>query len=221
MKTHKTIFNYGEEELTIEKSRFIGYAIPVGSESDAIEFIEKIKKKHWDATHNVPVYIVGDGMEIQRYSDDGEPSGTAGVPVLEMLKKEGITNICVVMTRYFGGVKLGTGGLVRAYTQTAKCALDAAIIVTKKVFNELFCEVDYHYHGKIQNYLSGTDQVIVHETIYSDRVKMVLYVDPEYQNRVEKDLVDLTSGQVDLKKGEMVFLTVRNGGIYHGNGSND
>jgi putative IMPACT (imprinted ancient) family translation regulator len=81
--------------------------------------------------------------------------------------------------------------------------------------------VDYHYHGKIQNYLSGTDQVIVHETIYSDRVKMVLYVDPEYQDRVEKDLVDLTSGQVELKKGEMVFLTVRNGGIYHGNGSND
>lgn len=221
MTTHKTVFSYGEDELSIEKSRFIGYATHVENEADAIEFVEKIKKKHWDATHNVPVYIIGDAMQIQRYSDDGEPSGTAGVPILEMLKKEGITNVCLVITRYFGGVKLGTGGLVRAYTQSAKCALDAAEVVTKKVFDELICEMDYHFHGKIQNYLSNVDQVIIHDTQYSEKVKAYFYVDPDFHERLEKDLVDLTSDHINIIKGKTVFLTVKDGGIYYGNGKID
>ncbi|GKT37685.1 Impact family like protein, partial [Aduncisulcus paluster] len=151
--SYKTIFDYGEAEDIINKSRFIGYAKPVETEEEAVAFVEEIKKKHKDATHNVPVYLVGEKFEIQRYSDDGEPSGTAGVPVLSMLKNEGITNLALVITRYFGGIKLGTGGLVRAYTHAAKIAVEAARVVEKKVYRELHVVLDYTLHGKFQNFL--------------------------------------------------------------------
>ncbi len=216
MKSYKTVFAYGEDELSINKSRFIGYATPVESESEAVSFIEKIKKKHWNATHNVPVYIVGEDMTLQRYSDDGEPSGTAGVPVLEMLKKEGITNICIVMTRYFGGVKLGTGGLVRAYTQTAKAALDAAGVVEKSVYTVLDCEMDYHFHGKVRNHLMESPEIIIGETVYTDKVIVTLYIPPEKLEAVTGDLVEWTSDQVTTLVNEDVYLTTKDGKIFNG-----
>ena len=132
MIEYKTLAKAGSDEIIIEKSRFIGYCAPVSSEEEALEFIEKIKKKHYDATHNVFAYVVGLDNNIQRYNDDGEPSGTAGVPILEVIKKEDLRNVVIVVTRYFGGIKLGTGGLIRAYTKGAKIALDAGIIIKKK-----------------------------------------------------------------------------------------
>jgi len=127
-QNYRTIHEYGVHEIIINKSRFIGYAKPVESEEDAIKFIEEIKFKHKDATHNVLAYVIGQNNNIQRYSDDGEPSGTAGIPILEVLKKENLRNVVVVVTRYYGGVKLGTGGLVRAYIKGAKIALEASKI---------------------------------------------------------------------------------------------
>lgn len=216
MKSYKTVFAYGEGELSINKSRFIGYATPVESEEEAVSFIEKIRKQHWNATHNVPVYIIGEDMTLQRYSDDGEPSGTAGVPVLEMLKKEGITNICVVMTRYFGGVKLGTGGLVRAYTQTAKVALEAAGIVEKSVYSVMECEMDYHFHGKVRNHLMERPEIIFGETVYTDKVIVTLYVPPDLIDDFGNDLVEWTSDQVTIVNHEDVYLTTKDGKIFNG-----
>jgi uncharacterized YigZ family protein len=216
VKSYKTVFAYGEDELSINKSRFIGHATPVESEEEAVRFIEKIKKKHWNATHNVPVYIIGEDMMLQRFSDDGEPSGTAGVPVLEMLKKEGMTNICIVMTRYFGGVKLGTGGLVRAYTQTAKAALDAAVVVNKSVYRAMDCEMDYHYHGRVGNYLMECAEIIVGETLFTDKVRVFLFCPPELMDTVESDLIEMTSDHVKIAINEDVYLTTKDGKLYSG-----
>ncbi len=142
LKEYKTLLAYGEGEITIEKSKFIGYATPIKSEEEAIAFIENIRTKHWNATHNVPAYIVGENNEIQRYSDDREPSGTAGIPILEVIKKEDLRNVAVVVTRYFGGIKLGTGGLVRAYTKGANGYLIKETQYDDAVHFYLYIKVD-------------------------------------------------------------------------------
>jgi uncharacterized YigZ family protein len=198
-------------ERTIEKSRFIGYVCPISMEDEAVAFIEKIKKKHWDATHNVPVYVLGDNYHIQKYSDDGEPSGTAGVPILEMLKKEGITNVCIVITRYFGGIKLGTGGLVRAYTQSAKDALEAGIVVDKQVNTILCVAFDYHHHGKVQNALIHDEDVIINASRFSDIIEMDLYVKPEKEQEICTQLIELTSGSVKIENKGECLLTLCEG----------
>lgn len=213
MKNFKTVFKESEVELQISKSRFIGYAKPVEDENDAMRFIEKIKKKHWDASHNVPVYVVGENFGIQKYSDDGEPSGTAGVPILEMLKKEAITDVCIVVTRYFGGVKLGTGGLVRAYTQSAKAALEAAEIVEKKVNVLLKVDFDYHYHGKLQNYFLGVPQIIIKESFFTDRISLEIYVEPQFELGITSHIIELTSGQVEIETIGAFYLTIKNGEV--------
>lgn len=210
---YKTVLNEADDIIFIEKSKFIGYIKPVETEAEAVAFIEQIKKKHWDATHNVPVYVLGEKYEIQRYSDDGEPSGTAGVPVLDMLKKENITNVCIVMTRYFGGVKLGTGGLVRAYTQTAKIALEAGEVVTKSSYLQFDVGFEYHYHGKILNAISDIDEVIVADTVFTDRVSMNLFVEPCCWESVREKLVELTFGNMDIIEKETKYLTLKNGKV--------
>ncbi|HAS73467.1 MAG TPA: YigZ family protein [Clostridiales bacterium UBA8960] len=209
MKSHFTLLSEAEVEINISKSRFIGYATPVKDEDEAIVFIEKIKKKHWNATHNVPVYVIGENFNVQRYSDDGEPSGTAGVPILEMLKKEEITNVCIVVTRYFGGVKLGTGGLVRAYTQCAKAALEAGEVVEKRLNLLIMASFDYHYHGKIQNYIMNESGVLVRETRFTDKVEMAIYMDPEFKDVICSQLIELTSNQVTLMEADEHFLTIK------------
>ena len=211
MGSYKTIFEYGEAEDIINKSRFIGYAQPVESEEEAIAFVDKIKKKHKDATHNVPVYLVGEKFEIQRYSDDGEPSGTAGVPVLSMLKNEGITNIALVVTRYFGGVKLGTGGLVRAYTHAAKIAVEAAQVVEKKVYQELHVHLDYTLHGKFQNFLMNNEMYLIKDTVYLDQVNTMVYIEPDDVEDFKLKTVDMMSGNVKIDALDQVFLTILDG----------
>jgi uncharacterized protein, YigZ family len=213
MKNFKTIYLEAVSETVINKSRFIAYSKPVLDEIDAIQFIEQIKKKHWDATHNVPVYLLGENYSTQRYSDDGEPSGTAGVPILEMLKKEGVTNLCIVVTRYFGGVKLGTGGLVRAYTESAKEVLFASKIVDKKVKQLLKCNVDYHMHGKIQNFILNQEDIILKDTIFTDDVTILIYVDAIDEERNKESLVNLTSGNISIQNEGEFYLTIHEGNV--------
>lgn len=211
MGNYKTIYRYGEAETIINKSRFIGYAKPVKTEEEATQFIEEIKKKHKDATHNVPVYLIGSDFMIQRYSDDGEPSGTAGVPVLTMLKNEGITDIAIVVTRYFGGIKLGTGGLVRAYTNSAKLALEAAQVVDMTAYKLLSLEMDYTFHGKFQNFFANNTNYIVKDTVFTDKVDVHVYVRPEEFEAFNKKVVEMTNDQVIMKELESKFLPVYEG----------
>jgi len=213
MKNFKTIYLEAVSETVINKSRFIAYSKPVQDEDDAIQFIEQIKKKNWDATHNVPVYVLGDNYSTQRYSDDGEPSGTAGVPILEMLKKEGLTNLCIVVTRYFGGVKLGTGGLVRAYTESAKEVLLASKIVDKKVKQLIKCNVDYQMHGKIQNFILNQEDIILKDTIFTDEVTILFYVDALNEERNIEALVNLTSGNISIQNEGEFYLTIHEGNV--------
>ncbi len=211
-KDYKTILEYGEAEEIINKSKFIGYAMPIDSEEEATKFVETIKKKHKDATHNVPAYVIGVNNEVQRYSDDGEPSGTAGVPILDMLKKEEIKNTVVVVTRYFGGIKLGTGGLVRAYTNVAKLAVNQSKVVEKSLHNLYLIRIDYTLHGKIQNELMN-DEYIIKETIYDDKVNMYVYCKPEKSEEFIKMIIELTSDNALIEKKESTFLTILNGKI--------
>lgn len=213
MKNYKTILEEAITETTISKSKFIGYSKPVKDETEAIQFVEQIRKKHWDASHNVPVYLIGDNYEVQRYSDDGEPSGTAGVPILEMLKKEGVTNLCIVITRYFGGIKLGTGGLVRAYTESAKEVLIASQIVDKRVKVLLKCLSSYHLHGKIQNYILTCDEIILNDVTFLEAVTTTIFVEPDHETSVIEALVNLTAGNIEIERVDELYLTIHDGKV--------
>ncbi|MDN5351933.1 MAG: hypothetical protein PWQ12_852 [Clostridiales bacterium] len=208
---YRTILKPGEAHLEIQKSKFIGYAVPVSSEEEAVAFIESVKKKHRDATHNVPAYLIGLNYEVQRYSDDGEPSGTAGVPILEFLKKAGVINLCVVVTRYFGGVKLGTGGLVRAYTQTAQAALEATGIVEMYSFTRLRLEYDYGLHGKLTNWLEGKEDVLKDEIQYTEKVSAeVLCPESEVASFLD-EYIELTSGIGICETLETAYVAIKGG----------
>lgn len=189
----KTVYEEACIENTVEKSRFIGHVRPVGSVEEAEVFIAQVKKKYWDATHNVPVYIVGTRGEQQKCSDDGEPSGTSGPPVMQMLAKEGITDIAIVITRYFGGIKLGTGGLVRAYTQTAKMALDAAGVCDIVEMDVLEIKIDYCYYDKLQN-ISADGLFEIDGAEFSDVIQVGLLMEKENMEAVKKLLSAHTLG---------------------------
>ncbi|ABR48387.1 protein of unknown function UPF0029 [Alkaliphilus metalliredigens QYMF] len=209
---YRTLLKSGVQEIVIDKSRFIGYAAPISNEEEAVAFIEEIKKKHRNATHNVPVYIVGERNEVQRYSDDGEPSGTAGVPILEVLKKEDLRNVVVVVTRYFGGIKLGTGGLVRAYTKGVRVALDAGKIILKKMYETMSVTVDYTQLGKVQNEILQHGYTIK-ETKYDEAVHFIVYVKLEDVSDFKKQIVEWTSSRCELNIVEKGYLTEIDGEI--------
>lgn len=206
MKEYKTIYEFGSDETIIEKSTFIGYALPVETEEEAIDFIKEIKVKHKDATHNVWAYIIGKNMEIQRYSDDGEPSGTAGIPALEVLKKEELKNLVVVITRYFGGIKLGAGGLVRAYIKGCKIGIESAKIVSKIPYTKLKIKIDYSLLGKVQNYLMNNDFIIA-DTLFEDMVTLVVYIKTDEKEALKEKIVDLLNGNLDIIENEEFYLS--------------
>lgn len=210
LKRYKTVLGYGEAEHVIEKSRFIGYVKPIESEEEAIEFIEMIKTRHKNATHNVPVYIFGENSEIQRYSDDGEPAGTAGVPILDMLKKEDIKNTVIVVTRYFGGIKLGTGGLVRAYTSTAKLALNEAKVIEKVLYHTIKIRIDYSWLGKVQNEILNRGYVIK-DTVFDDAVNLYVYVKIDERDEMIKQILNLTSARAEIGVVDTLYLNEYNG----------
>ena len=212
MSNYRTLHEFGTDEITIEKSVFIGYAKPIKSEEEALEFINEIKKKHKDATHNVWAYTVGKNMNIQRYSDDGEPQGTAGIPTLEVIKKEDLRDVAVVVTRYFGGTKLGAGGLVRAYTKGAKLGLEAGKIIYKVMYQEVKVKIDYTQLGKVQNELMNLGYFIK-DTVYEDNVEIVVYSRLEDVEKLSEKIIDITSGTGKIVLGEEFYLSEQNGEI--------
>ena len=212
MSSYKTLHDFGTDEIIIEKSTFIGYAKPIKTEEEAVEFVNEIKKKHKDATHNVWAYTVGPTMNIQRYSDDGEPQGTAGIPTLEVIKKEDLRDVVVVVTRYFGGVKLGAGGLVRAYTKGAKVGLEAAKIIEKVKYKEVKIKVDYNQLGKIQNEIMNLGYFIK-DTIYTDEVEIIVYSKLENVEALTARMIDITSATANITLGEEFYLSEQNGQI--------
>ena len=197
MSTYKTLHEFGMDEIIIEKSTFIGYAKPIKTEEEAIEFVNEIKKKHKDATHNVWAYTVGKTMNIQRYSDDGEPQGTAGIPTLEVIKKEDLRDVVVVVTRYFGGVKLGAGGLVRAYTKGAKIGIDAAKVIEKVMYKEVRIKIDYNQLGKVQNEIMNMNY-FVKDTIYEDNVEIIVYSRLEEVKVLTDKMIDIINAFINI-----------------------
>lgn len=208
--TYKTINNYGEDETIINKSRFIGYATPIETEEEALDFIEKIRTKHRDATHNVYAYVLGKDSNIQRFSDDGEPSGTAGIPVLEVIKKEDLRNVVVVVTRYFGGIKLGAGGLIRAYTKGAKIGVDAGIIVDMVLYTKIKIRIDYTLYGKMENYLMNEGH-IVDGSDFDDGVNIFVYIEDTDKENFYNIITDLTNGTAIFEELDKEYIPIKDG----------
>lgn len=197
MDEYTTLRSYATGEFTERRSRFIGYVKPVETEQDALAFIEEIRRRHWDAAHNVYAYILREG-QIRRYSDDGEPQGTAGIPVLEVLQKEGLTDVAAVVTRYFGGILLGAGGLVRAYSHGVKLALDAAGRRTMSPCTELELEFGYDLYGKISHILPKYQA----RTTFSDfgvLVKLQILLKDNLTEAFGEELAELTAAQVPVR----------------------
>lgn len=197
MQEYKTVEKEANDFFIEKKSKFIGYAKPVKTQEEAVEFISEIKSKHWDATHNVYAYVLREN-NIQRYSDDGEPSGTAGVPVLDVMLKENLVDVCVVATRYFGGTLLGAGGLVRAYSHTSKIALEAAGIITMAQCSIMSAEVDYSFYDRLNILLSDFSAVIL-DTSFSDKVCVEFSVKENTVDLLNAKLIDVSNGKYALK----------------------
>ena len=186
-------------EIVEKKSRFIATVIPAEEEEEALAFIEAMNNKYWNATHNCFAYVIGERNEIQRSRDDGEPSGTAGKPMLDVLLGEELHNTAVVVTRYFGGTLLGTGGLVRAYTQAVKEGLDHCETGIMRKGCELEVTTDYNDVGKLQYYF-GQQGIVPTESIYAENVKFILLVPVEKEDSLRKNLTETTCGKVKIEK---------------------
>lgn len=212
MELYKTVRKQAEAVQVIDKSRFIAHVFPVESREEADAFLAEIREKYKDATHNVPAMVIGDKSQIQWASDDGEPQGTSGAPMVQMMVKEGLTNLIVVVTRYFGGIKLGTGGLVRAYTSSAKLGLEAAGVCSVREMAELTVKIDYPYLAKIQNL--ATEQLDLEEADregeenlsnfrianiqYTDKIEMKIQTFPGSLMNVELLFQNITSGKAEV-----------------------
>ncbi|MCI6616039.1 YigZ family protein [Ruminococcus sp.] len=206
IKDYKTVQNESNSEFTEKRSRFIGYCKPVTTEQEAVDFINSKRSEHWNATHNVYAYSLREG-NIKRYSDDGEPSGTAGMPVLDVITKNEIYDVCIVVTRYFGGVLLGTGGLVRAYSQGAKVALDAGNVVMMQ--SCLMCQArcSYNQYGKVSSLIMEIGATI-DDTVYEADVLIKFHIKPEYLDKLNKQLADATSGEIQaVSDSEKYFMS--------------
>lgn len=226
MKLYSTVKAEASAEQIIEKSRFIAYVSPAETREEADEFIASIRKKHKDATHNVPAMVLGDKFQIQWGSDDGEPQGTSGAPIVQMLVAQGITNVVVVVTRYFGGIKLGTGGLVRAYTSSAKLGLEAAGICDVCERKVMTYALDYTHLAKLQNMAaaaggsfgssgggaggaaSGDALFAIENLTYTDVVQAELSCLPERADELHALIANLTGGKGVLKSEELRIVKV-------------
>lgn len=205
-ESYRTVKKEANDEFVEKRSRFIGYCKPVSTEEEALEFISKIKTKHWDARHNVYAYCLRDG-QIRRYSDDGEPQGTAGMPVLDVLVKSGLTDLVVVVTRYFGGILLGAGGLVRAYSHSAKIATEASEIVTMQ--NCIICTLkcDYNQYGKVSALIPQCNGFIDDSAFGSD-VEITFHISPDNLDTLRKKLADATCGEVEPEEQFKEFFAI-------------
>ncbi len=203
-EAYRVLIEGGEGEIVEKKSRFIATVRKVETEEEAISFIEEMKKKYWDARHNCHAFVVGENGGIQRYSDDGEPGGTAGRPMLDVLLGEGIRNIAVVVTRYFGGVLLGTGGLVRAYTQATKAGIENSAVAWMRYGKVLGIETDYNGIGKIL-YLLGQSKIEPQSAEYTDVVRLQVTLPYEMAGKMEKDITEATNGKATISLIEETY----------------
>lgn len=199
VSSYKAVYEGGTGEIIEKKSRFITTVIPAEDEDTAITFIESLRKKYWNASHNCYAYVIGERNELQRCSDDGEPQGTAGRPMLEVLLGEGVHNCCVVVTRYFGGTLLGTGGLVRAYQAATKAGLEGSVIITKKHGIDLSITTDYTGLGKIQ-YILGQRGIKIVDSVYTDKVELEVLVPVEELQAVKTAITEGTNGQAIMEE---------------------
>lgn len=206
------VYKGGQGEITEKKSRFIATVRPVESEDEAVSFINETKKKYWDARHNCSAFVIGERQELTRCSDDGEPAGTAGRPMLDVLLKENIHNAAVVVTRYFGGVLLGTGGLVRAYQQATKAGLSASEIIEKKDGAVLFIRTDYTGIGRLQ-YLFAQEKITVMDTAYEADVLVKAVIPENDKKRIEKTIIEQTNGTAKLEWGDEVTFAEYDGEV--------
>lgn len=206
------VYKGGQGEITEKKSRFIATVRPVESEEEAVSFINETKKKYWDARHNCSAFVIGKRQELTRCSDDGEPAGTAGRPMLDVLLKENIHNAAVVVTRYFGGVLLGTGGLVRAYQQATKAGLSASEIIEKKDGAVLFIRTDYTGIGRLQ-YLFAQEKITVMDTAYEADVLVKAVIPENNKKRIEKTIIEQTNGTAKLEWGDEVTFAEYDGEV--------
>lgn len=193
---YKTVYEPSKDSFVEKKSEFIGHIAPVKTNEQAVGFINQIKSEHRKARHNVYAYILRDG-NISRYSDDGEPQGTGGTPVLDVLQKEGLTDVCVVVTRYFGGILLGGGGLVRAYSHACKLAVDSAKIMIMCECSEITVKCDYSFYGKLSYVIPEFDVKIKSED-FADDVTVKMYVKTEMTQLLKDKLVDLSNGKISI-----------------------
>ena len=204
--SYRVVYQAGSGEYEEKKSRFIANVVPVSSEEDAMAFIDSTRKKYYDARHNCTAFIIGRNRELTRCSDDGEPSGTAGKPILEVLLSEGVTNVAVVVTRYFGGTLLGTGGLVRAYTQATKEGLADAGIATMRYGKELTIGIDYTDMGKIQ-YILGSRQIEIAQSRYTENVEFDIRIPAEAVGALTKELTEATAARARIETtGEGYYM---------------
>jgi uncharacterized YigZ family protein len=205
LEQYRTVRSSGSKEIVIRKSRFIGHVQPVQTEEEAAAFIERIKKEHWNATHNCSAYMIGERDEIQKQSDDGEPSGTAGKPILEVIRNQKLKNVAIVVTRYFGGILLGAGGLIRAYTDGAVAAIEAGDAITRVLHREIFVELDYTWLGKVENELRNRS-IRTGETAFTDKVTLTCLPLAGEAESFSNWMTDMTQGQALVSEGEQLYF---------------
>ena len=204
-EAYYTISQDGQNQIEIKKSKFICHLFRIDNEEQAREYINQIKKEHYKANHNCSAYLLGENFEIQRSSDDGEPSGTAGVPILEVLKKNELQNTLAIVTRYFGGIKLGAGGLIRAYSTSVSEALDKIGIVEGKLQQILAITISYPQLGKLQNYLEN-EQITIQEINYLENITVKVAIDIKEIEIFIASIIDLFNSQVTITPLEKAYV---------------
>ncbi len=207
MHIYKTTAENGTASYEIQKSRFIAYTSHVETEAEARDFVTAIKKKHFDARHNCSAWVLGADSSQQKSNDDGEPGGTAGNPILEAIKQHGLTNVVVVVTRYFGGIKLGAGGLIRAYSHTASLGLEATPCLEVKPFCLMEAEMDYSLLGTVENWIRN-EELRTGETAYLDKVTVKLLVEPADCEAISTELTNLTAAQCKITIHEPEYMSL-------------
>ena len=207
MQVYKTTSEDGTAAYEIQKSKFYAYTSHVETEAQAREFVTAIKKKHFDARHNCSAWILGADGSQQKSNDDGEPGGTAGNPILEAIKQHGLTNVVVVVTRYFGGIKLGAGGLIRAYNHTASLGLEATPQVEIKPFCQVSAEIEYTLLGTVENWIR-TQGIRTREADYLDKVTVKLLVEPHDVEKIKEALTDITAARCTITAAEPEYLAL-------------
>ena len=206
-ESYQTVFTGGTAEIIIKKSKFIATVLPVETEEAAIEFIEGMKKKYWDASHNCSAYVIGTKLPLMRCSDDGEPSKTAGKPILDILVTHELTDLVVVVTRYFGGTLLGTGGLVKAYQAATQEGLKQSTIITKETGIKVKVSCDYTMLGKIQ-YLAAQEHITILSSEYTELVELILLIPSGILDYIKKRIAEHTNGSAILEAFEPVYFSI-------------